>query len=66
MSYGPITHACRVFLSRHHLYPGNVTRALTALDEADGPFTLVNTGNRCVETLSAPSSGDWLSRQEGE
>lgn len=30
MSCGPITHACRVFLSRHHLYPGHVSRALIA------------------------------------
>ena len=28
MNCGPITHPCRVFLSRHHLYPGHVSRAL--------------------------------------
>ena len=28
MTIGPITHACRVFLSRHRLYPGHVSRAL--------------------------------------
>lgn len=28
MSCGPITRACRVFLSRRHIYPGQVSRAL--------------------------------------
>jgi hypothetical protein len=28
MSCGPITHACRVFLSRHRIYPGHVSRSL--------------------------------------